>query len=42
MVCLNIDLASSQGARETELGGKAFNTVSRVDVLDEDDLVASS
>ena len=37
---LDIDLASSEGARKTELRRNSLNTMSRVDVLDKGDLVA--
>jgi len=40
-VCRNINLASCKTALKTELAGYALDSVERVDVLDERDLVAS-
>lgn len=39
---LEVELGSSQGARKTVVVGNTLNTVGRVDVLDQRDLVASS
>jgi len=41
LVRRDIDFAGSQSPRETELTRNALNTMSRVDVLNEADLVAS-
>lgn len=41
LVCLDIDLASAQSTRESELARHTFDAVGRVDILDQDDLVAS-
>jgi len=39
-ICLDISLAGMESTREAKLGWDAFNTVSRVDILYQCDLIA--
>jgi len=41
LVDLNIDFAGSESTRESELTGDTFDTVGRVEVLDQADLITS-